>query len=258
MEDRAVAAPDEALRRAGQPRHRRACGARRRLDTGGPRRPSSRSARRNAIDLVVVGPEAPLVAGLADDLAAAGITASGRAARRRGWKAPRATPRTSATRPGFPTARLPPLHRRRRGAAPMCGAKGAPIVVKADGLAAGKGVTVAATVDEALTAIDDLLRRRARRRRRRGGDRGMPHRRGGEFLRAHRRRRRPAAGDGAGPQARARRRHRPEHRRHGRLFAGAGDDRRRWSSERWRRSSGRRSPRWRGAARRSAASSMPG
>ena len=98
--------------------------------------------------------------------------------------------------------------------------RGAPVVVKADGLAAGKGVVVAATEDAALAAIDAMMARaRIRRRRRRGGDRGMPGRRGGLAVRAVRRRDRVAARRRAGPQARRRRRDRAEHRRHGRLFA---------------------------------------
>ena len=108
-------------------------------------------------------------------------------------------------------------------------ARGAPIVVKADGLAAGKGVVVATTRDEAHAAIDAMLgaaataRRAARRRQARVVDRGVP-----------RRARRPASScvcDGRSVlslatsqdhKRLARRRHRPEHRRHGRLLAGAG------------------------------------
>ena len=56
---------------------------------------------------------------------------------------------------------------------PMCAKQGAPIVIKADGLAAGKGVTVAMTLDEALAAIDDCFRRRLRRGRRRSRGRGV-------------------------------------------------------------------------------------
>ena len=103
-------------------------------------------------------------------------------------------------------------------------AQGAPIVVKADGLAAGKGVVVAMTEAEALAAIDMMF----------GGGFGAAGAevvieefmagRGSLVLRAVRRRARAAAGDRAGPQARLRRRQGAEHRRHGRLFAGAGRD----------------------------------
>ena len=78
---------------------------------------------------------------------------SGRAARRRASRARRATPRTSAAEAGIPTA----AYRRftdRDAAHAYLRDRGAPIVVKADGLAAGKGVTVAMTLDEALAAVD--------------------------------------------------------------------------------------------------------
>ena len=70
---------------------------------------------------------------------------------------------------------------------------GAPIVVKADGLAAGKGVVVADDARGGGGGARRDVRRRPRRRRRRGGDRGVPRRRGGELLRALRRRARAAA-----------------------------------------------------------------
>ena len=85
------------------------------------------------------------------------------ARRRRGSKARRASPRISApTR----TSRPPPIGASTtpRTPRPMCGKHGAPIVVKADGLAAGKGVTVAMTVEEALAAIDDCFAGRLRQR----------------------------------------------------------------------------------------------
>ena len=76
VEDRGLAAGDETLVRAGQCRHRarsRMRGARHRRPCRGDRI----SARRNAVDLVVVGPETPLAAGIVDDLARAGIKAFG-------------------------------------------------------------------------------------------------------------------------------------------------------------------------------------
>ncbi len=109
--------------------------------------------RDNAIGLVVVGPEGPLVAGLVDDLAAAGIAAFGpnrAAARLEGSKG---FTKDLCAEFGIPTA----AYRRfseRMAARDYIRATGAPIVVKADGLAAGKGVTVAATVAEALAAVD--------------------------------------------------------------------------------------------------------
>ncbi len=111
-----------------------------------------RFCRQEAIDLVVVGPEAPLVAGIVDDLAAAGIKAFGPskvAAQLEGSK--------SFTKALCAEAKVPTAAWRNfsdaADAAAYVRERGAPIVVKADGLAAGKGVTVAATVDEALAAI---------------------------------------------------------------------------------------------------------
>jgi phosphoribosylamine---glycine ligase len=105
------------------------------------------------IDLVVVGPEAPLVAGLVDDLEAAGIKAFGpskAAARLEGSKG---FTKDLCRANAIPTA----AYERFTAAAPAktyVRTRGAPIVVKADGLAAGKGVVVAQTVAEAEAAID--------------------------------------------------------------------------------------------------------
>ena len=101
--------------------------------------------RDQAIDLVVVGPEAPLVAGLVDALAAAGIKAFGpsqAAARLEGSKS---FTKDLCAEANIPTAAWRHFSDAGRGRRPMCAQLGAPIVVKADGLAAGKGVTVAAT-----------------------------------------------------------------------------------------------------------------
>jgi phosphoribosylamine--glycine ligase len=110
----------------------------------------------NAIGLVVIGPEAPLVAGLVDDLEAAGVKAFGptkAAARLEGSKGfTKDLCRTN----GIPTA----AYERFSAAAPAkdyVRRAGAPIVVKADGLAAGKGVVVAQTLDEALAAVDMMF-----------------------------------------------------------------------------------------------------
>lgn len=107
----------------------------------------------NHIDLVVVGPEAPLVAGLVDDLEAAGLKAFGpskAAARLEGSKG---FTKDLCRANNIPTA----AYERFTAADPAKAyvrAKGAPIVVKADGLAAGKGVVVAQSVAEAEAAID--------------------------------------------------------------------------------------------------------
>src|SRR3954464_9295899 len=102
----------------------------------------------NTIDFVVVGPEAPLVAGIVDDLAAAGIKAFGpskAAARLEGSK--------GFTKDLCKANKIPTAAYERFTAAEPAKAyvrqQGAPIVIKADGLAAGKGVVVAETLDEA-------------------------------------------------------------------------------------------------------------
>jgi phosphoribosylamine--glycine ligase len=112
--------------------------------------------RANAIDFVVVGPEGPLCAGIVDDLEAAGIKAFGpsrAAARLEGSKGFTKDLCRSA---GIPTA----AYERFREAEPAkvyARARGAPIVVKADGLAAGKGVVVAEALAEAEGAIDMIF-----------------------------------------------------------------------------------------------------
>ena len=112
--------------------------------------------RAKAIDFVVVGPEAPLVAGLVDDLEAAGIKTFGptkAAARLEGSKGftkdlCRANNIPTAAYARFDAAAPAKQYLRRMAA---------PIVVKADGLAAGKGVVVAATTDEAEAAVDMMF-----------------------------------------------------------------------------------------------------
>ncbi|MES0076074.1 phosphoribosylamine--glycine ligase [Mesorhizobium sp. M0058] len=107
----------------------------------------------NAIDLVVVGPEGPLVAGIADDLREQGIRVFGpskRAARLEGSKG---FTKDLCAKYGIPTAaygRFTDL----ASAKAYVEKVGAPIVIKADGLAAGKGVTIAMTLDEARAALD--------------------------------------------------------------------------------------------------------
>ncbi|WP_031198566.1 phosphoribosylamine--glycine ligase [Mesorhizobium sp. LSHC422A00] len=107
----------------------------------------------NAIDLVVVGPEGPLVAGIADDLRDQGIRVFGpskRAARLEGSKG---FTKDLCAKYDIPTAaygRFTDL----AAAKAYVEKVGAPIVIKADGLAAGKGVTIAMTLDEARAALD--------------------------------------------------------------------------------------------------------
>ncbi|WP_367715526.1 phosphoribosylamine--glycine ligase [Nitratireductor sp. GISD-1A_MAKvit] len=112
--------------------------------------------REKAIDLVVVGPEAPLVAGLADALNEAGIRVFGpseAAARLEGSKS---FTKELCDRYAIPTAAYGRFENA-LAAREYVHAHGAPIVIKADGLAAGKGVTVAMTEDEAIAAIDDCF-----------------------------------------------------------------------------------------------------
>ena len=112
--------------------------------------------RANAIGLVVVGPELPLVAGLVDDLEAAGITAFGptRAAAR--LEASKGFTKDLCARAGIPTAAYVRFTSAPDALRYLEGQK-APIVVKADGLAAGKGVTVAATLADAEAAVSDIF-----------------------------------------------------------------------------------------------------
>jgi phosphoribosylamine--glycine ligase len=113
-------------------------------------------SRRAGVDFVIVGPEAPLVAGLVDALEAAGIAAFGPTAAAAALEGSKSFMKDLCAREGIPTA----SYRRFRDAAAAkahIAATGAPIVVKADGLAAGKGVVVAATVDEAYRAVDAML-----------------------------------------------------------------------------------------------------
>ena len=110
----------------------------------------------NAIDFVVVGPEAPLVLGLVDRLDAAGIKSFGPSARASILEGSKGFTKDLCAKYNIPTA----AYRRFTNAGDAKAwvrDKGAPIVVKADGLAAGKGVTVAMTIDEALAAIDDAM-----------------------------------------------------------------------------------------------------
>ena len=108
------------------------------------------------IDFVVVGPEAPLVAGLVDRLEAKGIAAFGPTAAAASLEGSKGFTKDLCAKYGIPTAAYRRFHDA-RAAKDYARAQGAPIVVKADGLAAGKGVTVAASIAEADAAIDDAL-----------------------------------------------------------------------------------------------------
>ncbi len=107
----------------------------------------------NGVDFVVIGPEAPLVAGLVDDLSAAGIKAFGPKKEPARLEGSKAFTKELCTEAGIPTAAYGRFSDAEAARAYVLG-RGAPIVVKADGLAAGKGVVVASSVDEALAAVD--------------------------------------------------------------------------------------------------------
>ena len=108
--------------------------------------------QKKKIDLVVIGPEQPLVDGWADALRAAGIAVFGPGARAAEVEASKDFTKQLCDRYQIPTARYRTFHHAREALAHL-EEVGAPIVVKADGLAAGKGVTVAMTKAEAESAI---------------------------------------------------------------------------------------------------------
>ncbi len=109
--------------------------------------------RLQGIDLVVVGPEVPLVAGLADDLRDAGIAVFGPSAAAARLEGSKGFTKDLCARHGIPTAAYRRFDEPEAAKAHVRD-QGAPIVIKADGLAAGKGVTVAADLEAALAAID--------------------------------------------------------------------------------------------------------
>ncbi|WP_170330972.1 phosphoribosylamine--glycine ligase [Ruegeria arenilitoris] len=113
-------------------------------------------AEANAIDFVIVGPEAPLAAGVADRLREAGVLVFGPSAEAAQLEASKSFTKEICDASGAPTA----AYARFTEAEPAkeyIRAQGAPIVVKADGLAAGKGVIVAMDEQTALEAIDDMF-----------------------------------------------------------------------------------------------------
>ncbi|MEC8164031.1 MAG: phosphoribosylamine--glycine ligase [Pseudomonadota bacterium] len=113
-------------------------------------------AKSEAIDFVVVGPEAPLCAGLVDRLTEAGIKAFGPSAAAAQLEGSKGFMKDLCAKYDIPTAAYGRFSDAEAAKA-YIREQGAPIVVKADGLAAGKGVTVAQTLDEALAAVDDAL-----------------------------------------------------------------------------------------------------
>ncbi len=113
-------------------------------------------AERESVDLVVVGPEAPLVAGLVDELDAREIPAFGPTSAGARIEGSKVWAKELCVALGLPTARSETFTDARRAEAYL-GELSAPYVVKAEGLAGGKGVTVAQTREEAVAALDAAL-----------------------------------------------------------------------------------------------------
>ncbi|MFL6826577.1 MAG: phosphoribosylamine--glycine ligase [Bradyrhizobium sp.] len=112
--------------------------------------------RTNAVDFVVVGPDAPIAAGIVDDLNAAGFKAFGPTKAAGRLESSKKFTKALCRAQHIPTAQYEHFTDRESAKA-YIRKHGAPIVVKADGLAAGKGVVVAMTNDEALAAIDMMF-----------------------------------------------------------------------------------------------------
>ncbi len=116
----------------------------------------ARFCEANAIDFVVIGPEAPLAAGVADRLRDLGIACFGPSAAAARLEASKAFTKEICAAVNAPTAGYAHFTEAEAARAHIR-AQGAPIVVKADGLAAGKGVIVAMTEAEALAAVDTMF-----------------------------------------------------------------------------------------------------
>ena len=112
--------------------------------------------RHENIDFTVVGPEAPLVAGAVDAFTAEGLPCFGPTAHAAQLEGSKAFSKDFMQRYGIPTAAHETFGDAALAKAYVCD-RGAPIVIKADGLAAGKGVIVARTEEQACAAIDDML-----------------------------------------------------------------------------------------------------
>ena len=115
-----------------------------------------RFVKEHEIGLVVVGPEVPLMNGLVDELEAAGIRAFGPRANAAEIEGSKSFAKNLMKKYGIPTARYE-VFTAAEPARAYIRQEGAPIVVKADGLAAGKGVIVAMTEQEALDAVDAIM-----------------------------------------------------------------------------------------------------
>lgn len=116
----------------------------------------ARLAAERSVDLTVIGPEAPLAAGVVDELEKAGLRAFGPRKAAAMIEGSKKHAKGLMARNGIPTARSRTFTTYDEAESYVLG-KGAPLVVKADGLAAGKGVTVALTTDEALGALEEIM-----------------------------------------------------------------------------------------------------
>lgn len=112
--------------------------------------------RDNQITFTLVGPEAPLAAGIVDDFRAAGLPIFGPTQAAAQLESSKDFAKAFMAKHNIPTAQYQTFENAEQ-AHDYVNQKGAPIVIKADGLAAGKGVIVAMTLDEAHAAIDDML-----------------------------------------------------------------------------------------------------
>jgi len=113
-------------------------------------------ARREHVDLAVVGPEDPLVAGLADRLREAGIATFGPSAAAARLEGSKSFAKAFMERHGIPTAAHEVFSRLDEAVAFVRG-RGGPCVVKADGLAAGKGVAMCETPEQAVEALEEIM-----------------------------------------------------------------------------------------------------
>lgn len=114
----------------------------------------------NAVDLVIVGPEAPLVEGMADELAKRSVAAFGPSAKAARLEGSKVFMKTFAEEVGVPTAPFKVFKSPTAARAYVRGLDEPP-VIKADGLCAGKGVVVSSSISDALSAVDAILERRA-------------------------------------------------------------------------------------------------
>ena len=117
-------------------------------------------AKTNRIDLTIVGPEVPLSMGIVDEFEKAGLRVFGPSKKAAEIEASKTFTKDLMKKYGIPSSEYG-IFTDKKAAESYVREKGAPIVVKADGLAAGKGVVVAETVEEALAALDLIMSQKA-------------------------------------------------------------------------------------------------